>query len=99
VVQQGRLFRVASVQDGPFGASEYVAGDGGRVVVFGWWGPHQLGARPHRVRLAGLEPDARYRDVDTGFEHRGAALMQAGIELPGGTGGDFGSALIRLVRA
>jgi alpha-galactosidase len=98
VVQRGRLFRVASVQNGPFGANEYVAGDGSRVVVLGWWGPHQLGARPHRLRLAGLEPGARYRDLDTSQEHLGTALMQEGIEVSGGTGGDFGSALIRLVR-
>ena len=98
VVQRGRLFRVASVQDGPFGASEYVASDGARVVALGWWGPHQLGARPRRLRLAGLEPGARYRDLGTGLEHWGAALMQEGIELPGGDGGDFGSALIRLER-
>jgi alpha-galactosidase len=96
VVQTGRLFRVASVQDGPFGANEYVAGDGSRIVVLGWWGPHQLAARPRRLRLAGLEPGARYRDLDTGQEHWGAALAQEGIELPGGTGGDFGSALVRL---
>jgi hypothetical protein len=86
------------VQDGPFGANEYVAGDGSRIVVLGWWGPHQLGARPHRLRLAGLEPGARYRDLDTSQEHLGTALMQEGMEVPGGTGGDFGSALIRLVR-
>jgi alpha-galactosidase len=98
VVQQGRLFRVASVQDGPFGANEYVAADESRIVVLGWWGPHQLGARPDRLRLAGLHSGARYRDLDTGQEQRGAVLMQEGIELPGGTGGDFGSALTRLVR-
>jgi alpha-galactosidase len=98
VVQRGRLFRIASVQDGPFGASEYVAGDGARVVVLGWWGPHQLGARPHRLRMHGLEPGARYRDPGTGLEHWGTALMAEGIELPGGSGGDFGSALIRLER-
>ena len=44
VVQRGRLYRLASVLDGPFGASEYVAGDD--VVVLGWWGPRQCGARP-----------------------------------------------------
>jgi alpha-galactosidase len=98
VVQRGRLFRVASVQDGPFGASEYVAADGARVVVLAWWGPHQLGTRPYRLRLPGLEPGARYRDLGTGLQHWSTALMQEGIELPGGNGGDFGSALIRLER-
>jgi alpha-galactosidase len=48
------------------------------------------------VRLDGLDPDARYTDADTGAEHLGAALMNVGLDLPGG--GDFGSALIRLRR-
>ena len=55
-------------------------------------------ARPARLRLAGKEPGARYQDLDTGQEHWGAALMREGIELPGGTGGDFVSALISLSR-
>jgi alpha-galactosidase len=98
VVQQGRLFRVASVLDGPFGANEYVAADGAHVVVLGWWGPHQLGAIPPRLRLAGLKAGARYRELGTGEEHWGAALMQQRIALPGGAGGDYGSTLIRLAR-
>jgi len=48
------------------------------------------------VRLAGLDPDARYTDADTGAEHLGAALMNVGLDQPGGA--DFGSALIRMRR-
>jgi len=65
--------------------------------VLCWWGPAQLGTRLFRVRLAGLDPDARYTDASSGEEHAGAALMNVGLELPGG--GDFGSALIRLRRS
>jgi hypothetical protein len=33
VIQSGRLYRLASVLDAPFAASEYVADDGAQVVV------------------------------------------------------------------
>jgi hypothetical protein len=33
VIQRGRLYRLASVLQGPFGASEYVAGDDGVVLA------------------------------------------------------------------
>jgi len=97
VVQRGSLYRVASARTDPVGASEYVAADGSEAVVLCWWGPAQLGGRLFRVRLAGLDPDARYADAGSGTEHAGAALMNVGLDLPGG--GDFGSALIRLRRS
>jgi alpha-galactosidase len=96
VVQRGSLYRVASARTDPVGASEYLAADGSEVVVLCWWGPSQLGGRLFRVRLAGLDPDARYTDAGTGAEHLGATLMNVGLDQPGG--GDFGSALIRLRR-
>jgi len=40
VIQQGRLYRIASVRDAPIGASQYLAPDGARIVVLAWWGPH-----------------------------------------------------------
>jgi alpha-galactosidase len=85
------------VLDGPFGASQYVAGDD--VVVLGWWGPEPGGAgRPDRVRLAGLDADARYRDIGSGELHLGAALTAHGLALPPEPAGTFGSGLTRLVR-
>jgi alpha-galactosidase len=96
VVQRGSLYRIASPRSDPVGASEYVAGDGSEVVVLCWWGPGQCGTRPFRLRLAGLDPAARYADAGTGAEHAGAALMHVGLDLP--PAADFGSALIRLGR-
>jgi alpha-galactosidase len=96
VIQRGSLYRVASLRTDPVAASEYLAGDGSEAVVLCWWGPDQLGTRLFRLRLAGLDPDARYTDADTGAEHVGAALMNVGLDQPGGA--DFGSALIRLRR-
>jgi alpha-galactosidase len=96
VIQRGRLYRLASVLHGPFGASEYVAGDD--VVVLGWWGPQQCGVRPGRIRLAGLDAGARYRDTGSGQQHWGSALMAGGLVLPEETASTFGSTLVRLVR-
>jgi alpha-galactosidase len=96
VIQRGRLYRLASVLDGPFGASEYVAGDD--VVVLGWWGPQQCGVRPGRIRLADLDAGARYRDTGSGQQHWGSALMAEGLTLPDETASTFGSTLVRLVR-
>jgi alpha-galactosidase len=96
VIQRGRLYRLASVHDGPFGASQYVAGDD--AVVLGWWGPRQAGVRPGRVRLAGLDTDSRYREVGTGEQHWGSVLMGEGLALPAQTAGAFGSTLVHLAR-
>jgi alpha-galactosidase len=96
VVQRGRLYRIASLAADPVGASQYLAADGSEVVVLCWWEPDQCGPRLFRLRLAGLDPGARYTDQDTGSEHFGAALMNVGLDRPGGS--DFGSALIRLSR-
>ncbi|MGH3125966.1 MAG: alpha-galactosidase, partial [Streptosporangiaceae bacterium] len=96
VIQRGRLYRLASVLHGPFGASEYLAGDD--VVVLGWWGPQPCGVRPDRIRLAGLAAAARYRDAGSGQRHWGSALMTEGLALPQETASTFGSTLVHLVR-
>jgi alpha-galactosidase len=96
VIQRGRLYRLASVLRGPFGASEYLADDD--VVVLGWWGPQPCGVRPGRIRLAGLDAGARYRDTGSGQRHWGSALMAQGLALPEETASTFGSTLVHLVR-
>jgi alpha-galactosidase len=96
VVQRGRLYRLASARRDGIGASQYV--HDGEVVVLAWWGPDQCGPGLPRLRLAGLEPTACYRDLRSGTSHDGAVLMRAGLALPAGPGFGFGSALVRLVR-
>ena len=98
VIQRGRLYRLASTRRGSLGASQYLSGDGSQAVVLAWWGPDQCGPGLPRLRLAGLDPEARYRDAGTGREDWGAALMQEGLALPGDAGYTFGSALVRLRR-
>jgi alpha-galactosidase len=96
VIQRGRLYRLASVLRGAFAASEYVAGDD--VVVLCWWGPQSGGVRPGRIRLAGLDDGARYRDAGSGRHHWGSALMAEGLALPEDRASTFGSTLVRLIR-
>jgi alpha-galactosidase len=98
VVQHGRLYRLASVRTDDYGAHQYVADDGREVVVLAWWGPSSSGGGRPALRLAALDPCARYADADGGREYWGAELLHQGLPLPGAGRGDFGSALVRLVR-
>ncbi|WP_246278634.1 GH36 C-terminal domain-containing protein [Phytohabitans rumicis] len=47
------------------------------------------------VRLAGLDPSARYQDPSTGTTYDGAVLMAYGLE-PAFPKGDYASTLIHL---
>jgi alpha-galactosidase len=96
IVQLGRLHRLASTRTGPLGAVEYLSEAGDEAVVLAYWGARHYGPHPARLRLAALEPEARYRDVATGDERGGAELMRLGAELEGPL--DFGSTLVHLVR-
>ena len=96
VVQHGRQHRLASTQDGPLGAVQYLSADGGRAVVFAWTGVRRFRPWPSRLRLAGLDPAARYRDEDSGEERSGASLMRLGLPLPDEL--DYASVLVRLRR-
>ncbi|HEY2278117.1 MAG TPA: alpha-galactosidase [Streptosporangiaceae bacterium] len=100
VVQHGRQYRLASTQDGPLGAVQYRSADGDRigdrVVVLAWTGVRHFRPWPTRLRLTGLDPEASYRDEDTGEERTGASLMQLGMKLPDDL--DYASLLVRLER-
>lgn len=96
VVQHGRLYRLASSGRGQLGAVQYLSRDGGEVVVLAWTGVRHYPWSGGRVRLAGLDREATYRDVDRGRQHSGAALEEIGLPLPDGL--DFTSMLVRLRR-
>jgi alpha-galactosidase len=96
VIQRGRLYRLASVHHGPFAASQYIKDDD--VVLLAWWGPRSCDSRPSRIRLAALDPAARYRDTATGQQHLGAELLATGLPLPEETAHTYGSTLSCLVR-
>ena len=52
----------------------------------------------HRVRMTGLDENARYVDQETGETYSGAALMYVGLPV-GYLRGDFTSRIIRLKKA
>ena len=99
VVQAGALYRLASAFTGQSGAVQYTGDGGADIVVLAWWEPRRYGTPPPRVRLAALDPAARYADAETGAVHLGATLLRDGLDLPGADGHGYGSALIRLRRA
>ncbi|HEY0806422.1 MAG TPA: alpha-galactosidase [Pseudonocardiaceae bacterium] len=92
-VQHGRQYRL--VHEPTLTSVAYVSDD--EVVVFGWRISEAFGHRPALVRLAGLDPDARYQDERTGTAHTGATLVARGIDLAL-PAGDHASVLIRLHR-
>ena len=98
VVQHGDLYRLLP-PDGPTGlvASQYVAADRAQAVVFCWLPAPHFGRALPVVRLRGLDPEARYRDEETGEVHHGAVLLGHGLR-PTLPPGDYGSAVIHLTR-
>lgn len=99
VVQHGALYRLAGTPGVTASAVQYVKDD--RVVVLAY-NPYAL-ERPPRLRLAGLDPTARYEAItglpDGGTWH-GRTLMSAGLTPPSWTspGPDHRSDLIILHR-
>ncbi|WP_206184954.1 alpha-galactosidase [Thermoactinospora rubra] len=87
VIQLGEQYRLPD-------AVQYVHQD--RVVVIAWRLPSGRGLPVPPLRLAGLDPEAAYRDEETGEVHLGAALMNHGLTLA--LAGDHASTLVRLVR-
>jgi alpha-galactosidase len=73
---------------------QYVLED--EVVVLAWQGAAPLGRYDRHLRLRGLDPAAKYQNVETGREHGGALLAHRG--LPTGLSGDLAAALFHLRR-
>lgn len=97
LVQHGTLHRPRGpVDDGP-AAVQYTAADGGEALLLVWRRAPRHGAARPSLRLAGLDPSARYRDARTGAVHSAAVLSGYGVrpELPPG---DWASAAVHLVR-
>jgi alpha-galactosidase len=100
-VQQGRLYRLLSPRDNsPHAATESVSRDGKQAVLFAFLHAGQMKYPYPRVRLQGLDPDARYRwrslhgapVAGTLAEASGAYWMNHGIDLA--LRGDYQAAAI-----
>ncbi|NRQ36283.1 alpha-galactosidase [Nonomuraea sp. NN258] len=85
VIQHGALHRLAGTPGTTASALQYTLGDQAVVLAYN---PFALDKHPpRRVRLAGLDPAARYADTD-GHRWHGATLMHHGLALP--TWHDYG---------
>ncbi|MEV0594826.1 alpha-galactosidase [Nonomuraea cavernae] len=97
VIQHGVLHRLDGTPGSTASAVQYTLGD--RVVVLAY-NPYTLDPRqPRRLRLAGLDPDAVYRDAQ-GVDRHGATLMHHGLILPTWryAGADYRSEMVVLRR-
>jgi alpha-galactosidase len=92
-VQHGTAYRLAG--DGALTAVGYAYRD--QFVVLAWCPARPFGHDPGPLRLTALDPDATYRDQDTGAVHSGAALLRSGLPLALADG-DHASVLVHLVR-
>jgi len=97
VVQHGELYRLRPPGEGPqdgLTAVQFVRED--EAVVLAWLGAQSFAVPPGPLRLAALDPRARYRDVETGIEYNGALLRHRG--LPTGLSGDYAAGVFHLKR-
>ncbi len=79
----GNLHRLAGPFDNPdYTAWEFAAADASEALVTCVTVHHYPSAPSRFLRLAGLEPEARYRESSTGMEFAGSTLMRAGWQLP-----------------
>ena len=97
LVQHGDLYRLTPAALDRVTVVQYVGAGAAETVVLAWRAvnrPGEVAAPP--VRLRGLDPQATYRDVDTGAFLDGAVLLHAGLDL-GLPPGDQASAVHHLV--
>ena len=96
-LQQGRYLRLENPFKGNFASWQFISEDGGEVVLCAYQRLTMPNPVAHRLRLAGLDPEGRYQDEETGRVYSGAALMRAGLPL-GWVRGDFVSRVIRFCK-
>ncbi|MFD5778425.1 alpha-galactosidase [Streptomyces sp. NPDC126933] len=97
LVQHGTLHRLRTpAEDGPT-AVQYTAADRSEALLLIWQRTPRHGAPRLPVRLAGLDPAARYRDARTGAVHHATVLTAYGL-LPDLPPGDWASTAVHLVR-
>lgn len=77
IVHRGKMYRLESPFEGKYTSWEYVHGD--RAVVFAFIKNASINVCARRVRLRGLDANARYRMVSTGEVYSGGVLMNRGI--------------------
>ena len=79
VIHTGDLYRLYDPQKAPFAAWEFVSPDGQTALLCTFVIAAIPNAAPERVKMQGLDSEARYREEATGKEYTGAFLMQVGV--------------------
>ncbi|HTJ72060.1 MAG TPA: alpha-galactosidase [Actinospica sp.] len=98
-VQLGTRHRLSDPGDvSGLTAVQHTSTDSTEVVVFAWQPIRTIAREPGPIRLAALDPLARYRDRDTGREYDGALLAEYGLPLDDLPPGDYASSLTVLDR-
>ena len=93
LVQKGTFYRLLSPAGAKYAAWQFVGEDGKQALLCVYRILSEPNVPPVRVRMAGLDPDAVYRD-ETGKLYSGSTLMYMGFSarIPG----DFGSCVMLL---
>lgn len=97
IVQHGDLYRLTPPRVEGVTAVQYVSADAAESVVLVWRAVARHGQPSPPLRLAGLDPAARYRVAGTGTVHDGAVLRHHGL-VPDLPPGDHASVLLHLRR-
>ena len=95
LVSEGDLYRLLSPYEGNYCAWEIVSKDKARAFVFACKILAVAQSKNPRLKLRGLDADARYRNVKTGAVYGGDMLMYRGIKVGYGFG-DFATETIEL---
>ena len=104
-MQQGKLYRLQSPEDGESARVQYISEDGSQSVVFAYLHSQHYGMQEPRTQLQGLDPKASYRVAPLdAAKYRGdeivsgEVLMSEGMEIR--LAGDYDStALVEVLLA
>ncbi|WP_037571132.1 alpha-galactosidase [Phaeacidiphilus oryzae] len=96
LVQHGLRYRLRPPGE-ELGAVQFLAPDGAGTAVLAYRRARHYAHPEPPLPLRGLEPDARYRDADSGRVHHGAVLLSRGLPLTL-PADDYAGCLVHLVR-
>ncbi len=97
LIRTGDQYRIGNVfEDNMWDSWMFVAKDKSEVLFTFVQVLGRPNYRSRRIKLKGLDSNAKYKNMDNGEIHSGSALMNAGINV--GLHGDFSSMIIHFVR-
>jgi alpha-galactosidase len=82
IVINGDFYRLAWKHDGNYPAVQFVSEDKSEAVVFAFQQSAVVKPAPPPLRLAGLDPKARYSNDLDNATYSGATYMNAGLNVP-----------------